>query len=202
MLAKGDLEHEYGVPWKSITWVVNNEETIPFQLPEGVKVERVQAGKRVHHLLLEGQIDAAVLPHPPSDLIANRQGVRRVFADPRQAEMAYLRKNGYWPIMHLVAIRQDVVERYAWLPRALLDAFQRAKEKVLWHWEDPNWSVLAWGRHYLEAEQEVFRGDPWPYGLVRNRANIERFMRYSEEQGLIGGSLSVESLFHESVLDT
>lgn len=202
VLAKGDLEHEHGVPWKSITWVINNEETIPFDLPAGVSIERLSGGRKVDQLLLAGEVDAAILPHPPGTMISNRQQVRRVFPDPVQAERDYLRRNGYWPIMHFVVFRQDVADRYPWAPRAFYDAFTRAKEKALWHWEDPNWSLLAWGRHYLEQEQDLFGGDPWPYGVARNRRNIERFMRYSQEQGLIREPMAVESLFHESVLDT
>ena len=45
-------------------------------------------------------------------------------------------------------------------------------------------------------------GDPWPNGVARNRANLERFMVYSQEQGLTKRSLSMDELFDESVLDT
>jgi len=202
VLAKGDLEHEYRVPWKSITWVINAEETLEFETPAGVQLERVPAGRKIDQMLLGGEIDAAIMPHPPSSLISNREGVRRLFADGHAAEEAYYRKNGYWPVMHLVAIRQEVADEHPWLPRALFEAFEEAKRKALWHYEDPNWSMLAWGRHYLEEEAAQMSGDPWPYGLARNRANLERFMTYSQEQGLTTRPLRMEELFHPSVLDT
>ncbi|HLQ34533.1 MAG TPA: 4,5-dihydroxyphthalate decarboxylase [Chloroflexota bacterium] len=202
VLAKGDLEHEYGVPWESITWVINAAETLAFEPPAGVRLERAPAGRKIDQMLLAGEIDAAVMPHPPSSLIANRDRVRRLFQDARQAEEDYYRKNGYWPVMHLVAIRQDITQQHPWLPRALFEAFEQAKRKALWHWEDPNWSTLAWGRHYLEEEAVRMGGDPWPNGVARNRANLERFMVYSQEQGLTKRSLSMDELFDESVLDT
>ena len=202
VLAKGDLEHEHGVPWKSITWIINAEETLEFDTPAGVKLERVPAGCKIDQLLLAGEIDAAIMPHPPGSLIGNRAGVRRLFADGRAAEEAYYVKNGYWPIMHLVAIRQDVARDHPELPRALFEAFGEAKRKTLWHYEDPNWSMLAWGRHYLEEEQDRMGGDGWPYGVARNRANLDRFMVYSQEQGLTSRSLQMDELFHPSVLDT
>jgi len=142
------------------------------------------------------------MPHPPSSLIANREGVRRLFADGRSAEEAYQRKNGYWPIMHLVAIREDVAAEHPELPRSLFYAFEEAKRKALWHYEDPNWSMLAWARHYLEEESTRMGGDAWPYGVARNRANLERFMTYSQEQGLTKRPLGMDELFHPSVLDT
>jgi len=202
VLAKGDLEHEYGVPWKSITWVINADETLEFETPVGVQLERVPAGRKIDQLLLAGEIDAAIMPHPPSSLIANREGVRRLFANGRGAEETYYRKNGYWPVMHLVAIRQDVADEHPRLPLALYNGFEEAKRKALWHYEDPNWSMLAWGRHYLEEETAQMGGDAWPHGVARNRPNLERFMTYSQEQGLTQRTLAMEELFHPSVLDT
>jgi len=67
--------------------VINAEEALPFALPAGVKTEPVPPGKTVAALLLEGQLDAVLLPHPPSSIIANRAQLRRLFADPRQAEL-------------------------------------------------------------------------------------------------------------------
>ncbi len=201
VLSKGDLEHEHRVPWKSITWVVRADEIFPFTLPPDVTVERVPAGREMADLLLAGEVDAAILPHPPTDIVAN-PAVRRVFPDPRRAEADYARKNGYWPIMHLVALRDDVVERHPWAPRAFYDAFRRARDKAAWHWEDPNWSLLPWGRLALEEQCAVLGGDPWRDGLAANRANLERFMTYSTEQGLLERPLPVEQLFHDSVRDT
>lgn len=39
VLAKGDLQAEYGVPWKQIRWVTARPETIPVSLPPDVTVE-------------------------------------------------------------------------------------------------------------------------------------------------------------------
>ena len=37
--------------------------------------------------------------------------------------------------------------------------------------------------------------DFWPYGLQKNRANLEVFLRYSYEQGLSRKLLTPEDLF-------
>ena len=44
--------------------------------------------------------------------------------------------------------------------------------------------------------------DPWPNGVARNRANLERFIQYELDQGLIDRRLEVDELFVESTLDT
>lgn len=47
VLAKGDLEREYGVPWREIIWVAATEEPMPFDLPAGARLERVPPGARL-----------------------------------------------------------------------------------------------------------------------------------------------------------
>ena len=39
VLAKGDLQSEYNVPWRKINWIVSKEEAIPFKFQEGVRIE-------------------------------------------------------------------------------------------------------------------------------------------------------------------
>src|SRR5215470_14929259 len=39
VLAKGDLQSEYGVPWRDIHWYVAREETVAFTHQEGVKID-------------------------------------------------------------------------------------------------------------------------------------------------------------------
>lgn len=42
----------------------------------------------------------------------------------------------------------------------------------------------------------------WANGLARNRKNLERFMQYELDQGLIDRRLAVEELFHETTHGT
>jgi 4,5-dihydroxyphthalate decarboxylase len=55
----------------------------------------------------------------------------------------------------------------------------------------------VWGRHLFEEERKTFGDDPWPHGIAKNRANLERFVGYSLDQGLMEKKLSVEELFIE-----
>ena len=83
-----------------------------------------------------------------------------------------------------------------------MDGFEQAKRQWSHYMDDPNWSRLTWGRHYLEEERRVLGPDPWPTGVAANRANLERFIGYEVEQGLIPGPLAVEDLFFETTLET
>ncbi|HWP27989.1 MAG TPA: ABC transporter substrate-binding protein [Chloroflexota bacterium] len=197
VLAKGDLAHEYGVPWKEITWVLASDEAVPFTPPPDVRLERVPAGGRLDEMLLSGALDAVALPHPPRSIQDAGPRVRRLFTDARAEEAAYFRRNGYWPIMHVMAFKEALVHAHPWLPGAVFAAFERAKALSREYYADPNWSRLAWARYYEEEEAERLAPDPWPFGLAANRANLARFVEYSYEQGLIGQRMAPESLFVE-----
>jgi 4,5-dihydroxyphthalate decarboxylase len=86
--------------------------------------------------------------------------------------------------------------------RAARRLFADCKAEELAYYEDPNWSRLAWGRHYFEEERKSFRTDPWENGFARNRRNIERFIKYSHDQGLIESAYAPETLFCKETLDT
>jgi 4,5-dihydroxyphthalate decarboxylase len=97
--------------------------------------------------------------------------------------------------MHVVAFKNQVLEKYPEAARNLLNAFDKAKALCREFYADPNWSWLAWGRQAFEEEQKLLGDDPWPYGLEKNRSNLERFMGYSLDQGLMAKKMTVEELF-------
>jgi 4,5-dihydroxyphthalate decarboxylase len=202
VLAKGDLQSEYGVDWRKIEWVVAKEETVPFKPQEGVKIRLVPTGKKIGSLLEAGEIDALFMPHPPKEVLRGSDKIRRLFSNAKQEELNYFRKNRFFPIMHVVAFKDEVLEKNSWLARGVMDAFEKAKEVCRRYYDDPNWSRLAWGRHLFEEEKNLLGDDPWPYGVGKNRANIERFMGYSLDQGLMEKKPAVEDLFAPASLDT
>ena len=202
VLAKGDLQSEYGVDWRKIEWVVAKEETVPFKPQEGVKIRLVPAGRKIGSLLEAGEIDALFMPHPPKEVLRGSGKIRRLFSNAKQEELNYFRKNRFFPIMHVVAFKNEVLEKNSWLARGVMEAFEKAKEVCRHYYDDPNWSRLVWGRHLFEEERSLLGDDPWPYGIARNRANLERFMGYSLDQGLMEKKPAVEDLFAPATLDT
>jgi len=201
VLAKGDLQEEYDVPWRTIAWYTVNQEALPFTPEAGVRIEAIPAGKEIGEMVGGGELDAVILPHPPRSVL-HGGGVRRLFGDPRPETVRYFRKNGYYPIMHVVALKADLAARHPWVAAVLMEAFARAWAVATEYYDDPNWSRLAWARHLLEEERAQLGQDLWPNGIARNRANLERFIRYSHDQGLIKAPMPVESLFLESTRDT
>lgn len=202
VLAKGDLKKEYGVPWEKIKWYISKEEAVSFLTKEGTFLQKIGEGKKIGKMLEEGEIDGLFMPHPPKSVLQGSTQVRRLFADPRQEELKYYRKNEFYPIMHIIALKQEWVEREPWIVRAVMDLFEEAKKIYSQYYDDPNWSQLAWGRHYFEEQRNLFGEDLWPSGIRKNRNNLERFIEYSLDQDLIDKKMEVNQLFTDSVLDT
>jgi len=202
VLARGDLQAEYGVPWREMEWYVSKEEAVPMRPLEGVKIQLLKPGQKIGALLEGGQIDALMMPHPPKEALRGNGNIRRLFADPKAEETKYFRNNGFYPIMHVVAFKEEVLAHNPSLALSVMAAFERAKELCAEYYDDPNWSRLIWGRQLFEEERKVFGDDPWPHGVKKNRANLERFIGYSLDQGLLERKLAVEELFAKNTLDT
>jgi 4,5-dihydroxyphthalate decarboxylase len=195
VLAKGDLQAEYNVPWRAIDWYISKDEAVPLAPMAGVKMQLLKPGQKIGAMLEKGEIDALMVPHPPKEALRGGGPIRRLFADPKAEEAKYFKKNGFYPIMHVVAFKDAVLSKNPWLAKSIAVAFDKAKETCMEYYDDPNWSRFVWGRHLFEEERAAFGDDPWPHGIAKNRANLERFIDYSLDQGLMEKRLSVEELF-------
>jgi 4,5-dihydroxyphthalate decarboxylase len=193
--AKGDLTHFYGVPRTTVTWVTPGKEVIDVELPSDVKIETRASMTEIEQEFVEGKTQAMFVSRLPKPFRDGNPNVARLFTDPQAEEERYLREEGYFPIMHVLAFKKELAERHPHLPKALYDVFEQARQRAMQRWVDPNWSMVMWGRGELERQNRLCSGDPWRNGLEANRKNIERFALYSHEQGLTKRRLTPEELF-------
>ena len=121
LLAKGDLKFEYDMPWEDIHWLLEDDEKIAFTPKPGVTIEKLPEGADVGHMLRDGACDAVIQPHPPESIMKGEVAVRRLFQDPDGEELRYFKKYGYWPIMHIVVMWQELADKNPWLPAALME---------------------------------------------------------------------------------
>jgi len=198
---RGILEEHYGVPHREITWVVERSEDVPFDPPKGLRIERIAPGKSLDAMFVEGELPAMISPTIPKSILAGDKRVARLFPNYREVELAYFRQTGIFPIMHVTAIKQEIVERYPWIGTNLVKAFEQAKQLAYKRVANPRMVPLAWIRTAWEEEREVLGPDPWGYGLNEvNRRNLETILRYTHEQGLIAQKMSLEELFLDTGL--
>ncbi len=200
VLAKADLNRVYGVPWREITWVTQRDETRTFKPAPKTKLERLSPGENLLDAIMTGKLEAIMIPHPTHSFLQNTRLVRLV-KNPAADEARYFREYGYFPIMHVVVFRDEVLNQSPGLAQAVFEAFERSLHMARGRWDDPNWSILAWGRQALERQEKILGHDIWPSGLEKNLDNLSWFTEQSYDQGLISQPLHPNKLFHPSVLD-
>ena len=202
VLMKGDLRHEYSVPWSKIHWHSQNEELIPWHPRKELSIERISGDKSLGQMLLDGDLDAILHPEPPPEILMRTDRVHRLFPDARSVSEKYFEKNGYFPIMHILSFRQDVVNREPWLPSKMIEIWDDAKLQANEYYDDPGFLQLAFGRTEFEHQRETMGPDLFPSGLSANRQYLERFIDDMVDQELIDRPIDVEMLFHESTWKT
>jgi 4,5-dihydroxyphthalate decarboxylase len=193
---RGLLEHEYGVPFKSIEWFTELQESIDFTPPEGLKLSRVRDDQSVEKMLAEGELDALIHPDLIQPLIDKDPRVGRLFPNYKEEEIAFYKRTQIFPIMHTMGIKREIVEKYPWVPINLFHAFNKAKDLGMKRMENPRVAPLAWYREAWEEQEEILGSDPWENGLTEKNANqLEMLVRFSHEQGLIGREIPLDELF-------
>jgi len=155
-------------------------------------------------MLVTGEIDALLTAQVPAPYVKRVAHVRRLFADPRAVETDHFRRTGIFPIMHVIVLREELVQRHPWISqslyKALLDAKQHCIDGI--YRNDAIHSVIPWAANHAEEMRQLMGDDFWPYGVDTNRQTLEIFLRYADEQALTERKLSIDELFPRQTLDT
>ena len=196
---RGVLEEHYGLPHRQCTWVVEREEDVPFTPAKDLRIEMIAPGKRLDVMLAEGELPAMLSPDIPQLFLRGDKRIARLFADYKAIEIDYFKSTGIFPIMHVTTIKQDIVEKYPWVPTNLVQAFEKAKQLAYQRVANPRMVPLAWVRTAVEEQQQLLGPDPWAYGLTsQNRKNLMTVQGYCHQQGLIGRIRPLEELFADT----
>jgi 4,5-dihydroxyphthalate decarboxylase len=168
MWVRGILQHTYGVDIDSITWVTFEDPHVA-EYKESENVTRAPAGKGPLAMLLDGELDAAILAG--KDLADPR--VRPLIEDPQAAAADWRAKHGFDPTNHMLVVREDICARDPWVPKAVFD-------------------LLMQSRAAAGAS-----ADDLPAGLEANRKALETAIEHSVEQRIIPHRLEVDALFND-----
>ena len=208
--ARGFLLDEYDLKTTDMSWYVSGREVyIGSDLP--VKVERLDPpppfGQEKPHLaklLSEGELHAALVAGDSGYLglfgggslpkaMGESRGVRPLFDDSEEI-LRWVRKTRIYPIIHLIALKEEAAERYPDLPVKLLEAFREAKKL----------STKYLSQEQIqghEREKAVLGEDPYAYVLGETeKRTLAALARYQVEQGLLKRAPPVESLFVRQTL--
>jgi 4,5-dihydroxyphthalate decarboxylase len=203
VFARGLLRDEYGVDLSGVHWVqgaTNSAQSHgnPSALPplNKVSIEQNKSGRSLSELLEAGEIQAILGSGLPTALRTNPD-VQRLFPDFHAVELESYRRTRVFPIMHLVAMRRDVYERHPFIASSLYQAMDAAKDLALGKMRETGALryMLPGMTAELERIDQVFGGDPWPYGVEANRPTLQALVRYMAEQSLIKAPIPLEDLF-------
>ena len=163
-------------------------------LPAGVNA--VPRGRFLSDMLIAGELDAVYSPPRPQAYHPVSGPIARLFPDFRRVEQEYFRKTGAFPPQHLIVLRREAWEVNRWIAKSLTDAFVAANECFT-----AAQSGFPYATPWLEAELEdtaaVMGDDFHPFGLERNRAQIDMFAAEAFRFGLTSRRITTEEYFED-----
>jgi 4,5-dihydroxyphthalate decarboxylase len=199
---RGTLSSEYGVDLTTIRWreggvnAPRRPDVLDLRPVGELDIEFVGDDVCLDELLEDGAIDAYLGARRPRSYGISADVVR-LFPDPRSVERAYFARTGIFPIMHTIVFREDVLDRHPWLAESMFKAFEASKRVCLerMRFSGSSRYTLPWLHADLEEVDELFGGDPWPYGLEANRATLETFVGHLVDQRFLDEPVDVAELF-------
>jgi 4,5-dihydroxyphthalate decarboxylase len=200
---RGLLQHEYGVDLSKIRWMQGalkkagahgSPTTAPLLRQPSIEIN--DSGKSLSKLLADGDIDAVISSRPVEGM-GKDPDIVRMFPNYREVEKDYYRRTRIFPIMHLIVIRRDVHEAHPFVAQSLYDALCESKDRALAQMKERGALryMLPWLPADMDEIDDVFGGDPWPYGIEANRPTLEALVQYMVEQHFIAKPIPIEDLF-------
>lgn len=212
---RGICQEHYDLDLEDVTWFRRKQDDVPIEIPDRFDIrpmpgeqdaDAVEDPKDMQALLFDHELDAAM--DPAGSLfhaVADADEVECMFEDPKAEEQRYFDQTNIHPIMHLVAIRDEVLAENPWVAVNVFDAFCEARDRGIESVLSPSTHIaLTWG-HLEVARQRQIMGPAagvWEYGLTpKTRNELGTFLEYAQDQGLIPHRYDIEELFVKSTLD-
>jgi 4,5-dihydroxyphthalate decarboxylase len=171
---RGILQHEYDVDLGRVTWVCNNDAHLA-EYRDPPNVERLPSGaKKVDQMVIDGEIDAAILGGDMS----KEPRLRPLVPDPQAAALAWSRKYGTIPINHVFVVNKSLADTRPDVVREIYRLLSESKNAG-----PPSASGL----------------DFHPHGVEALRKPLELAIQYSFEQKIIPRRFEVDELFDETM---
>ena len=169
---RGFLAEDYGVDLKSVTWVTFEDPHLA-EYREPPNVVRAPAGKQLKQMLLDGEIDAAILGD-----VAAEPPLAHLIPDHAAEAQRWARIHGGVPINHMAAIRRSIAESR---PDVVREVYRLLVES--------------------RATASLPKGldDPLRVGVRATRDSVERMIEYSFQQQLISRRPAVDEVYGEAV---
>jgi 4,5-dihydroxyphthalate decarboxylase len=202
--AVGLLQEHYDVDFSDVEWVVWTNEVFPLHRPPRI-APPADPQKSVVDSLIDGEVDAIITDISDAALferLENSPEVHRLFPSYADEDFKLYQETEIFTPAHLMVMNRDLDRAHPELSTKLFQAFEQSKQVA---YNDILSDQRGFGIPYLrEAFLENRRrwGDPWRNGLSANKREIDTFIRYNRELGMISSDLTYEQIFAAGTLDT
>jgi 4,5-dihydroxyphthalate decarboxylase len=171
---RGILAEDYGVDLDSIKWVTFEEGHVA-EYKDPPNVHRAPDGKQLVQMLLDGEIDAAIV----GDKIPDAR-LKPLIPDPEAANRKWSETHGGVPINHMLVIREQLAATRPDIVREVYRLFLEAKQAAY-------------------AQTGVPQLDPLRFGIEANRRSLEIVIDFAVKQGLLPRPVTVDELFGDTM---
>jgi len=202
------LFKDEGISNEEIDWYTYREERVPIKTPTKRGSSKYNDWLRdMCEALINNEVDAIItVRQPPKEYYSidrTKGKLRRLFDNPWEEAAKYYNKTKIFPIMHVLAIKKGLAEKYPDLPSKLYNEFLKAKEEAYMRIREPYLMFISpfINEAYEEAVQLMVE-DYWSYGVSKNWYVIQKLMSYMIKDGLIKEELKKEDIFLNSLINT
>jgi 4,5-dihydroxyphthalate decarboxylase len=200
---RGMLQHDYGVTSEDMHWFMGGLNTfvepplIPLNLPKAIRLDFLKDGQTLEKMFDAGELDALLSLYIPQSFLKGAPHIARLWPDFKAVERDYYKRTNIFPIMHTVALREDVHARHPWVAASLYQAFCAARDLAVdgLYDTDALRIALPFLIDHVEETWRVFGKDFWAYGVEANRPTWSAIGQYVHEQGLAPRAVTPEDLF-------
>jgi 4,5-dihydroxyphthalate decarboxylase len=171
---RGILAEDYGVDLGSLKWITFEEGHVA-EYDDPPNVQRAPEGKQLVQMLLDGELDAAIVGDKFPD-----PRLKPLIPDAETANRKWSESHGGVPINHMLVIREELAKTRPDVVREVYRLFREAKEAAF-------------------AQGGTPALDPWRFGIEPNRRSLEIVIDFAVKQGLIPRRIAVDDLFSDTM---
>ena len=114
------------------------------------------------------------------------------FPTPVNAAFDYFRRTGIYPINHGLVVKNTLLKEMPWIAGELVRMFEAAKAIYLKDLQG-NAGLSSWDK--AAADNAAVVGDPFPFGIERNRKALEAITQFAVDQHMVPRKFAVDELF-------
>jgi len=168
---RGFLADDYGIDLDRVTWVTFEDPHLA-EYHDPPVVERAPAGKTLRQMLLDGEIDAAILGD-----VAEEGPLTHLIPDPDAAGRTWALEHGGVPINHLAVMRESIVRSRPDVVREVYRVLEESR---------------------ATAALPTGADNPLRFGIGAVRGSLDQIITYAFRQGLIPRRPAVDELFADA----